>query len=326
MTSHISWIGRTLFTAVLAASLVGCAGQREGGKTSAADIAPAPQPATTRAAAHAAPPLVLGHDTVVTADVQYAKASEKSAPFQRLNVYAPRSGKDLPIVLFVHGGGWTRGDRALVGSQPKLFNDAGIVLVSVDYRLSPAVQHPAHADDVAAAVAWTKANIARHGGDPKKIFVMGHSAGAHVAAFVAIDPRPLAKVGMKPADLKGAIMLDGSAFDIPDRIARGSDNLAENCRRAFGPDPAAQADGSPVNHIAAGKGIPPFLLIYVKEGTLNHAQSKTMTDKLNAAKVPATLMHVDGKTHAALVADFGTTNNDTAGPAIVTFVRKESWK
>lgn len=203
--------------------------------------------------------------------------------------------------------------------MPKLFNDAGIVLVSIDYRLSPAVQHPEHANDVAATIKWTRDNIARHGGDPNRIFIMGHSAGAHLASFVAIDPRPLARVGLKPSDLRGSIMLDGSAFDIPDRIVKGTEKLAENCRRAFGTDPAQHADASPVNHIAKGKGIAPFLFIYVKEGTLNHAQSKTMTDKLNAAGVPVMMMRVEGKTHASLVADLGTTNQDQAGPMIVNF-------
>lgn len=284
--------------------------------------APASQPATQ--AAREPAPLVLGGETVVTVDVQYANTDEASAPFQKLNIYAPKEAKDLPVVIFVHGGGWTRGDRTLVGAQPKLFNDNGFVLVSVEYRLSPQFKHPAHVDDVAAAVAWVHTNIADYGGDPKRLFIMGHSAGSHLAALVATDPRPLAKVGLKPDVFRGAIMLDGSAYDIPDRIQKGAEKLAENCRRAFGEDSVAQADASPVNHIAANKGIAPFMLIYVKEGSLNHEQSKAVSEKLVASGVASQLTYVEGKTHSTLVDDLGTANNDTAGPAILNFCRSAS--
>lgn len=293
--------------AALALVLVGCAATQTPDKTP-----PATQP-TTRPA-DAPPPLVLGKRTRVTPDIAYG-----ADPLQKLNVYAPQDVKNAPVLLFVHGGGWTHGDRAEVGSMPKLFNDVGIVLVSIDYRVSPAVQHPEHVNDVAASIKWTRDNISKFGGDPERIVIMGHSAGSHLASFVAIDPRPLARVGLKPSDLRGSIMLDGSAFDIPDRIAKGTEKLAENCRRAFGADPTAQADASPVNHIGRGKGIKPFLFIYVKDGSLNHAQSKTMADKLHDAGVPVTMTRVEGKTHASLVEDLGTTNQDQAGPMIVNF-------
>lgn len=269
------------------------------------------------AAAEPPPPLVLASNTVATRGIVYV---EKGDPvLQAVDVYAPREAKSAPVVLFVHGGSWTHGDKSEVGSQPKLFNSAGIVLVAVNYRLSPAVTHPAHVQDVAAAIAWTRAHIATYGGDPARIFVMGHSAGVLMAALPACDPRVLGAYGMRPADLGGAILLDGSVLNIPERIEKGGEKLAENCRRAFGLDPAVQADASPINHLAPGGSYPPFLLVYVKEGSLNHAQSKDFAQKLTACGGSAELVHIEGKTHATLVADLGT-GQDAAGEELIRFL------
>ncbi len=314
MTSYPARLGRTVIGFLICAGLIGCG---------ASPDAPTANRATTQPAAsssHRQPPLELGKSTVVTHDVRYAATPGVDPYFQSLDIYAPRDGKAMPVVLFLHGGGWTRGDRKEVGAQPRLFNDNGIVLVSVDYRLSPAAVHPAHVDDVASAIAWVHANIAKYGGDPDRIIVMGHSAGSHLAALVATDPGPLERAGLKLSNLAGAISLDGSAFDIPDRILKGGEKLAQNCVRAFGPDPAVQADASPINHIHKDAGIPPFLLIYVREGSLNHIQSQATCERLLAVGNRAEMRHVEGKTHASLHHDLGTDNNP-AGPLIVQFVR-----
>lgn len=307
-------MSKLLCAALTALIVAGCASHRP----AQVAVTPATRP-TTAPAAHAAAPVVLAANTVVTRDIVYA-ANAVEPPRQSLNVYAPGDAKSAPVVVFVHGGGWRRGDRADVGAQPRLFNEAGIILVSVDYRLSPKYIYPAHTDDVAAAVAWTKANIAKYGGDPNRIVVMGHSAGCQMAAQIAVDPRPLAKVSSKPADVKGVIILDGSVMDIPDRIAKGGEKLAENCRRAFGPDPKVHADASPINHVQPGRQYPPFLLVYVKDGSLSHEQLKAFGRKLNDVGGKAQLAFMEGKTHASLVADLGAAN-DTAGPQLVGFIQ-----
>ncbi|HMW02743.1 MAG TPA: alpha/beta hydrolase, partial [Acidobacteriota bacterium] len=102
---------------------------------------------------------------------------------------------------------------------------------------------------VAAAIAWLVKNVAKYGGDPRKIVLMGHSAGSHLAALVATDDRYLAAHGLHRNQLAGVISLDGSAFDIPDRIKNGAATIAENCRRAFGESLQQQVDGSPIQHV-----------------------------------------------------------------------------
>src|SRR3954451_10170838 len=112
---------------------------------------------------------VLGKDTVIKKDIAYGKDSK-----QKLDVYSPKGAKGLPVVAYVHGGEWTKGDKAEVSYKPKFFTEHGLVFVSVNYRLSPADRHPAHVSDVAAAVRWLTGHVRDHGGDPKKVVLMGH--------------------------------------------------------------------------------------------------------------------------------------------------------
>lgn len=264
------------------------------------------------------PPIVTLPDSVVTANILYVTNGSAS---QSLDIYAPKSAKNSPVVVFIHGGGWNKRDKDEVGSQPRLFNAAGIIVVSINYRLVPAVKHPENVRDVAAAIAWISANISKHGGNPARIFVMGHSAGSHLAALVATDDRYLSAHGLHRNQLAGVISLDGSAFDIPDRIKNGSEQIAENCRRAFGEDEKVQRDGSPVNHVRGTAALPPCLLIYLKDESLNHKQSRHFAELVRTAGGKAKLVHVtENKTHQSLCDDLGT-DDDLTGPVLVEFIQ-----
>ena len=233
----------------------------------------------------------------------------------------PAKDPNAPCFVFIHGGGWSKRDKDEVGSQPKLFNSAGIIVVSVNYRLVPAIRHPENVQDIAAGIAWISKNIAKYGGDPNKIVLMGHSAGSHLAALVATDGRYLAAHGLRRNELRGVVTLDGSAFDIPDRIKNGSEQIAENCRKAFGEQEEVQLDGSPIKHIEGQIPVAPFLLAYLKEGSLNHSQSRKFAELVERTGGKAKLIHItDGKTHQALCDDLGT-ENDQAGPILVDFVK-----
>ena len=133
-----------------------------------------------------------------------------SDPLQKLDVYAPTGaqGKRLPVLLFVHGGGFTRGDKRAGSGYPQNITEwaaqNGMVGVNIDYRLSPKDPWPAGAKDLASAIAWTKANIAKYGGDPSHIVLFGHSAGANHVADYAAHPEVR---GAEAASVKGVIML-----------------------------------------------------------------------------------------------------------------------
>src|SRR5688500_12301169 len=113
------------------------------------------------------------HAQRVTRDIPYATAHER----QVLDVYTPAGAKSLPVVFWIHGGGWQTGDKSMVALKPKAFMDAGFVFVSINHRLLPAVEMSDITRDVASALGWVHKNIATHGGDSSRLLVMGHSSG-----------------------------------------------------------------------------------------------------------------------------------------------------
>jgi len=263
--------------------------------------------------------LELADNTVVTRDVNYAPPGEE-APLKSLDIYAPRGAKGLPVMIYIHGGGWSRGDKREVGSQPKMFNEHGVVLVSVNYRLSPEIKYPTHVNDIAAGIGWVRANIARYGGDPKKLVIMGHSAGSHLAMLTATHPAPLGRQGLKVSDLKGAISLDGSGFNLVERLDTGEPKVAAAYARAFGEDRAIFADASPIQHVGAGTVTPPFLLTYVKQDSVNYTQAEAFAERVREGGGRAELAFIEGKDHATLASDLGT-ERDTAGKQILNFLQ-----
>src|SRR3954471_17625163 len=125
------------------------------------------------------------HAQSVKRDIAYATAHER----QVLDVYAPAGAKNVPVVFWIHGGGWQAGNKSMVGVKPKAFTEAGFVFVSISYRLLPTVDMTALTSDVATALGWVHKNIATYGGDPARLFVMGHSAGAQLAALMCTDEK-----------------------------------------------------------------------------------------------------------------------------------------
>src|SRR5947209_3009231 len=122
---------------------------------------------------------------------------------QVLDVYSPHHAKNLPVVFWIHGGGWQTGDKSSVQIKPQAFMDKGFVLVSTNYRLLPNVDMATIVRDVAKSVRWTHDHIGEYGGDPKRLFIMGHSAGAQLAALVCTDDRYLQAEGLSLAIVKG---------------------------------------------------------------------------------------------------------------------------
>lgn len=246
-------------------------------------------------------------------DVPYAESGNATS----LDVYAPASGSDLPVMIWIHGGGWRHGDKRNVLIKPAAFNAQGFVFVSVNYRLQSGVSYGDQAEDVARAVRWVHAHAAEFGGAPNRIFIMGHSAGAHLAALVACDGHYLESVGLKPSDLQGVILLDGAAYDIPRQLELARlPRMKEMYREAFGDDREKQLDASPITHVAAGKGIPPFLILYVATRRDGQLQSTALAERLTAAGTSATLLPAKDKTHATISGDFGQSEDP---PTVAAF-------
>jgi arylformamidase len=240
---------------------------------------------------------------------------------QSLDVYRPVNASGaLPVLLFVHGGGWSGGDKRQDPAKGAFFARSGVVYVSINYRLSPAVRHPAHADDVARAVGWVRQNIARYGGDPSSMFLMGHSAGAHLVALVTSTPHHLQKFGMSSEMVRGAILLDGSGYDLVKRVPTSGGWIREMLLGAFGEDPSVWRDASPQHQLSRKRRPPPFLLFHVAGRHASETQAHSFSGALRSAGGRAEVVPVMDRTHNSIDDRVGSAG-DPVGPRIVEFIR-----
>jgi arylformamidase len=236
-------------------------------------------------------------------------------PRHVLDVYTPEkpAAGPLPVIFWVHGGGWQAGDKGDVALKPKVLTERGFVFVSTNYRLLPEVGMAELLGDVAKSLGWVHRNIARYGGDPARIFVGGHSSGAQVVALLATDARYLQKEGVPFTVLKGCIPVDGDTYDIPKIIMTaeqrqalyGGKMFTFGHRQKFGNDPEKHIDFSAVTHVASGKGIPPFLILYFSGNPDTRAQAERLGAVLKAAGVPATVYGKADSNHSRLHDDLG---------------------
>jgi acetyl esterase/lipase len=247
-----------------------------------------------------------------------------------LDIYAPDDAKNLPVVFWIHGGGWQTGDKTSVQLKPRFFTEHGFVFVSTNYRLLPQVEMGELIRDVAKSLGWVHKNIAKHGGDPRRIFVMGHSAGAQLAALLCTDDRYVKAEGVPFDVLKGCVPVDGDTYDIPAMIVTAEMRqtvhglpLPEFGHRVkFGNDPKKHIDFSAVTHVANGKGIPPFLILHVAGHPDVTAQARRLGAVLKAADVPVTVFGASETTHSKLNADLGLPD-DPATKELVKFVEAD---
>ena len=212
------------------------------------------------------------------------------------------------------GGPVTRGMLPTELKRHRFLRRTTLCTVSVNYRLSPAVQHPAHVEDVAKALAWIVDHIASYGGDPKRIFLMGHSAGAHLAALVATDEAYLTKFGKSPAMLSGVVLLDSAGYDIPRKIDDFSNSSEPPSiyKDAFGTDRQSWMNASPIRHVKEGKILPPFLVLYT-DRKASEVISKEFVDAVRKSGTPAAAVLVKGKDHRTLNRDIGRPEDGPSG-------------
>ncbi len=246
----------------------------------------------------------------LTSNVPYADPAHER---QVLDIYAPEDAKKLPVIFWIHGGGWQAGDKTSVQLKPRVFTERGFVFVSTNYRLLPHVEMDVLIRDVAKSLGWVHKNIAKYGGDPERIFVMGHSAGAQLAALICIDDRYLKEQGVSFGVLKGCVPVDGDTYDLPAMIttaeirqmAHGFPLPEFGHRAKFGNDPKKHIDFSAVTHVAKNKNIPPFLILHVAGHPDVSAQARRLGAVLQAAEIPVTVFGARETTHNKLNADLG---------------------
>lgn len=223
-----------------------------------------------------------------------------------LDIYSPQSGKDLPVMIWIHGGAWRKGDKFRLEEKQKAFNEKGFVFVSINYRLDPKVDFRGQGTDVAKAIRYVHEHAAEHRGAPDKLFIMGHSAGAHLAALVATDESYLEAQKLKLSTIKGVVLLDGAAYDIPRQIEIALlPAMKEMYRSVFTNNLELQKEASPITHISKGKEIPPFLIFYVATRRDGKIQSEALSARLKENEISSRVIPAENKNHATINREIG---------------------
>ncbi|MCA9037567.1 MAG: alpha/beta hydrolase [Planctomycetaceae bacterium] len=249
---------------------------------------------------------------VVTSDIRYCEGHH---PRHVLDIYRAEKPTRTPgpVMFWIHGGGWQAGDKTDVGLKPKVLTERGFVFVSINYRLLPEVPMEDLISDVAKAFGWVHRNIETYGGDPDRIIVGGHSAGAQLAAILCTDQRYLASEGVGMEVLRGCVPVDGDTYDIPRIILTaehrqaiyGGKMFTFGHRQKFGNDPEKHVQFSAVTHVAPNKGIPPFLLLYFSGNPDTRAQADRLASVLNEAGIQGRTFGKGDTNHSQLNNDLG---------------------
>ena len=265
-------------------------------------------------AALAAPALIAADEAAPHVEIAYG-----SDPRQKLDLYTRPGLKGAPVLMFVHGGGWSFGDKKAVNALPGFAERHGFLLASAGYRMAPDVNARGEAEDVAAAAAWLMDHAAEHGGDPHRLFLMGHSAGAHLVALVGVDAHYLGAHDHDPSQLAGIIPVDGAGYDAPLQMEQAANRprLSKMYQSGFGQEAAAL---SPTLLVKKGGHYPPFLLFHVERRPDSREQAHKLADALTGAGGKAAVVSAPNETHMTINHSKGVAG-DPEGEREAAFVK-----
>jgi len=236
----------------------------------------------------------------VEKDVPYADGGDE----RKLDLYLPEKA-GFATVVFTYGGGWHSGSRKSFTPVGEKFRSLGFGCALLSHRLSPKDKFPAQIEDIAAAFAWVKRHIAEKGGDPKRVYVMGHSSGAHLSLLLATDPKYLARHRLTPRAIAGVIGLSSPVDLEPRKDGKGFGDalLAGHGADAFSRDVEAMRGASPIRHIS--EGLPPVLLIVgERDFPMLKGDAAAFVDKAKALKLSAAYLVAEGCDHMGVIRSF----------------------
>lgn len=236
----------------------------------------------------------------------------------KLDIYQPeKSGglfaKKKPVVIYIHGGGWVVGDRKRVYNMPSWLTSRGYIFVGLDYRKIPNTTIDGQVRDVTAAVAWARRNIRKYGGDPNRMVLMGHSAGAHLSALVAAQG--------KANGLRGIIANDVQAYDLlAYATKRGS--IGSMFGKAFTNEPKNWIKWSPATYARKTRRMPPHLILYSRsQGERRRSISVGYANLIKGLGTKTEIFHGTAYSHGAIAARLGR-SGDAASAAIERFLKR----
>ena len=248
-----------------------------------------------------------------------------------LDLYLPEEtdGAARPVIFWIHGGGWIEGDKSDVGLKPAAFTGTGCVFVSINHRFLPEVTMGELIRDVSSALGWVYRHIKEIGGDPTRIVVGGHSSGAQLAALVCSDHQFVEEAEVPPHVIRGCIAVDGDTYDILKIILTaemrqdlyGGRPFTFGHRQKFEDDPDKHLEYSAVTHIAKGKEIPPFLILYFSGNPDTTAQARRFEAVLEGADIPVTVHGKLDTNHERLNSELGN-QGDSASEELFRFLEE----
>lgn len=243
--------------------------------------------------------VTLSAKVKVAKDIDYG--ADKGKISNQLNVYYPASQeKKKDVLIFIHGGSWSSGKKETYWWLGRNLARKGLVAVTINYGLAPDQQYGQMATDCANSVKWVYDHIADYGGNPERIFLMGHSAGGHLAALINADPQYLKNAGFK-GKISGVILNDAFGLDMNEYLSKAEhDNNYRNFIRTFTSSPEVWTKGSPLNYLDNIRN--PHLIFY-GENTYPaiQIQSKRMYEQLMGQQVPCELQLIRRKKHVGMI-------------------------
>lgn len=256
------------------------------------------------------------HQVAVVKNVDYLANVDHPAGKDRLDLYIPEGVTNAPVIFSLHGGALWQGDRSEEVFVGQRFAAAGYLTVVTSYRLSPQVSHPAHIQDVAAAFAWVKRNIRQRGGDPDRIIVIGHSAGAYLAALLATDPRYLAAHKLSPGDINGIVPVSGFFWVEKPGVA------PDRPKVVWGAERAGWVEASPARYLRAD--LPPVLLLYTDgDEEWRQGQNRDMAAALRSAgHADVTVREIKGRTHMSVWTKMLDGESEETSSSILVFAKR----
>jgi acetyl esterase/lipase len=260
------------------------------------------------------------YEVDVQTDIAYRTDKQADPIKHKLDIYTPKGQKDFPVLMFVHGGAWKSGNKAMYATLGATFAKQGIGAVVINYRLTDGkngVKHPDHIKDVASAFAWVHDNISKYGGRNDRIFISGHSAGGHLVSLLATDESYLKEHHLGLDNIHGVLPLSG-VYEILPKIRIFDDQ--------FGTDAEVCKAASPINNVKSKE--PPFLIIYGdKDLPTIDKMSEAFCKKLTDNKCEAKAVKADDRNHFTIIVQLAINSDDVCTSAMLDFIAKHSeWK
>jgi pimeloyl-ACP methyl ester carboxylesterase len=270
--------------------------------------------------------LFTGASVVLAADAAFKTLSDQvyavepqDQQLQSLDLYWKASPNKLPVILYIHGGGWVFGDKKEVHQKPAFFTTNNFAFVSMNYRLRWDYTLYDQLEDVVSAIRWIRRHGDSHNLDTQRIILMGHGAGGHLASLIATDPVYLATAELNLKDIRAVVTIDTFSFDIP-RVMNELGNFLQRRQHEliFGDTEKTWLAASPISHLEIGQAVPLFALIYPTEIVETTLQNQGFAREL--VKRGNTAIMIPGSAGATLDADLGKENDPTT-LAMLTFLR-----